>query len=589
MNGTPVGSPAVRAFIELGSRTSPWWGTSTRGAVSTAWAPPWSSIRAPCVTGATSWSTTTARGSRPSCAPGGDAHGRAVSRHARGSRLDRRAGDGAHARALAATLPGPAAEGAAPGLRRRVPVDRLLPRRPEARVDRERASRELRRALPRRVRPALAPPLARSGGGRARPLRRGARAGRSQDRRPGRLRWRRPDGVHLAAHGARHPRPVLAGSRFPGRGARRLPDRSRRPARRHPLPGGAPDPRRAVDRRRARMVPADVPRRGAGAEAAEPRRVRGFPDAAPGRVHARAGRDDARRRGLPSPDDRRRPARRLSRSARSRRHPSRPRRRKCAGRARRRHAPPPGRRAPDLMPLGAVMLDAAGTLFEVAEPVGTTDARLAARHGITLAPAEVERGFRTALAAAPPLAFPGGSPARLADHERAWWYAVVRRTFGAAGMSSHFDACFAELFDFYARAAAWRVFADAPEALRALRARGPRVGVVSNFDTRLVGLLDQLGLAPLVDRIVHSTRAGVAKPDPAIFHLALEALGVPPAEALHAGNEVVADVEGARAAGLGAVLVDREERLVPLPPGVPRVRTLAALVVPLDSSASPIR
>src|SRR5207253_2784034 len=303
--------------------------------------------------------------------------------------------------------------------------------------------RELRRALPRRVRPALAPPLARSGGGRARPLRRGARAGRSQDRRPGRLRWRRPDGVHLAAHGARHPRPVLAGSRVPGRGARR------------------------------------------------------------------------------------RPARRLSRSARSRRHPSRPRRRKCAGRARRRHAPPPGRRAPDLMPLGAVTLDAAGTLFEVAEPVGTTYARLAARHGITLAPAEVERGFRTALAAAPPLAFPGGSPARLADHERAWWYAVVRRTFGAAGMSSHFDACFAELFDFYARAAAWRVFADAPEALRALRARGLRVGVVSNFDTRLVGLLDQLGLAPLVDRIVHSTRAGVAKPDPAIFHLALEALGVP--------------------------------------------------------------
>jgi len=235
------------------------------------------------------------------------------------------------------------------------------------------------------------------------------------------------------------------------------------------------------------------------------------------------------------------------------------------------------------MPLGAVTLDAAGTLFEVAEPVGTTYARLAARHGITLAPAEVERGFRTALAAAPPLAFPGGSPARLADHERAWWYAVVRRTFGAAGMSSHFDACFAELFDFYARAAAWRVFADAPEALRALRARGLRVGVVSNFDTRLIGLLDQLGLAPLVDRIVHSTRAGVAKPDPAIFHLALEALGVPPAEALHAGNEVVADVEGARAAGLRAVLVDREGRLAPLPPGVPRVRTLAELVARLES------
>src|SRR5437867_9066643 len=235
------------------------------------------------------------------------------------------------------------------------------------------------------------------------------------------------------------------------------------------------------------------------------------------------------------------------------------------------------------MPLGAVTLDAAGTVFEVAEPSGTTYARLAARHGITLAAAEIERGFRAALATAPPLAFPGASPVRLGDHERAWWYAVVRRTFGAAGTSSHFDACFTELFEFYGRAAAWRVFPDVPEALRALRARGLRVGVVSNFDTRLVGLLGALGLAPLVDRIVHSTPARVAKPRPAIFHLALEALGVPPAEAVHAGNEIVADVEGARAAGLRAVLVDREGRLAPLPPGVPRVRTLAELVARLES------
>ena len=57
----------------------------------------------------------------------------------------------------------------------------------------------------------------------------------------------------------------------------------------------------------------------------------------------------------------------------------------------------------------------------------------------------------------------------------------------------------------------------------------------------------------------------------------------PPAEAMHAGNEVVADVEGARAAGLGAVLVDREGRLPTLPPGVPRVRTLADLVARLES------
>jgi len=235
------------------------------------------------------------------------------------------------------------------------------------------------------------------------------------------------------------------------------------------------------------------------------------------------------------------------------------------------------------MPLGAVTLDAAGTLFEVTEPVGATYARIAARHGIRLPPAEVERRFRAALAAAPPLAFPGSSPARLGDHERAWWYAVVRRAFGAGATSPQFDACFTELFDVFAQAAAWRVFPDAPGALRALRARGLRVGVVSNFDGRLLGLLEHLGLAPLVDRTVHSTRVGVAKPDPAIFHVALEALGVPASEALHAGDDVVADVEGALAAGLRAVLIDREERRAALPPGVQRVRTVAELVAGLDS------
>ena len=82
------------------------------------------------------------------------------------------------------------------------------------------------------------------------------------------------------------------------------------------------------------------------------------------------------------------------------------------------------------MALRAVTLDAAGTLFDVAEPVGTTYARFAARHGITLTPGDAERGFRAAFAAAPPLAFPGGSVTRRADHERAWWYALVRRAFG---------------------------------------------------------------------------------------------------------------------------------------------------------------
>ena len=229
------------------------------------------------------------------------------------------------------------------------------------------------------------------------------------------------------------------------------------------------------------------------------------------------------------------------------------------------------------MRLEVVMLDAVGTLIAVAEPIGRTYARFAAQHGIALAPDEVERRFDEALADAPPLAFPGVDAARLAERERAWWSAVVRRAFGPAAERPSFDRCFAELFAHYGRPEAWRVFPEVPEALRLLRAHGLKLAVVSNFDRRLPPVLASLGLRPLVDLVVHSTAAAAAKPDPAIFRGALSALGVAPPAALHAGDGLVTDVEGARRAGLRAVLVDRGEHRPRLPAGVPRIAALSEL------------
>jgi putative hydrolase of the HAD superfamily len=229
------------------------------------------------------------------------------------------------------------------------------------------------------------------------------------------------------------------------------------------------------------------------------------------------------------------------------------------------------------MALRAVTLDAVGTLLAVAEPVGATYARSAARHGIRVAAAELEGAFREAFTAAPPLAFPGASSARLADHERAWWHGIVQRAFGSAARTPAFEVCFAELYAHYARPQAWRLFPDVLATLTRLRAEGLRLAVVSNFDTRLVGLLAGLGLTPFLDAVVPSTHAGAAKPDPGIFHRALAALGVAEAQALHAGDGVVEDVEGARAAGLCAVLIDRTGRHAGPLPGVPTIATLAEL------------
>jgi putative hydrolase of the HAD superfamily len=214
------------------------------------------------------------------------------------------------------------------------------------------------------------------------------------------------------------------------------------------------------------------------------------------------------------------------------------------------------------MTVRAVTFDAAGTLFTVREPVGATYAHAARRCGLDLDPARLEAGFRAAVTAAPPLAFPGVHGSALATSERAWWRDIVAGAFRAAGAAALPADAFETLFAHYGTAAAWRWYEESPGVLAALRVRGLRLGVVSNFDSRLLAVADGLGLAALVDAITISAHVTAAKPSPAVFRAALTALGVAAAETLHVGDSPTADAAGARAAGLGAALVAR-------PPGHP--------------------
>lgn len=100
-------------------------------------------------------------------------------------------------------------------------------------------------------------------------------------------------------------------------------------------------------------------------------------------------------------------------------------------------------------------------------------------------------------------------------------------------------------------------YPDAPGTLRALRERGLRLVVASNWDCSLPGVLEQAGLAPLLDGVVTSAIVGVTKPDPQLFTVALEAAGCEASEAVHVGDSLENDVAGARAAGIRPVLLDR--------------------------------
>jgi putative hydrolase of the HAD superfamily len=100
-------------------------------------------------------------------------------------------------------------------------------------------------------------------------------------------------------------------------------------------------------------------------------------------------------------------------------------------------------------------------------------------------------------------------------------------------------------------------YSDADPALRALRDRGVRLVVVSNWDCSLPQVLAGCGLAERLDGTVTSAEAGARKPEPAIFARALELAGCEAADALHVGDTPQEDVAGARATGIRPLLLDR--------------------------------
>ena len=208
-------------------------------------------------------------------------------------------------------------------------------------------------------------------------------------------------------------------------------------------------------------------------------------------------------------------------------------------------------------PIQAVTFDAAGTLIRIAEPVGETYARFAHDLGATLSPQALGAGFRDVFPAMPPMAFPERGEAALVRAERAWWRELVERVVQSAGGVAEFDKYFDALFAHYAGGAAWRAYPEAHRALESARGRGLRVGVISNFDSRLPRILRELRFESLVDTVVYSTRCGAAKPNARIFRHALKALGATAETALHVGDSLDADYQGAIAAGMAALHLDR--------------------------------
>lgn len=206
--------------------------------------------------------------------------------------------------------------------------------------------------------------------------------------------------------------------------------------------------------------------------------------------------------------------------------------------------------------LKMVFFDAGGTLFDVAEPVGNTYATLAQRYDQKVDPELLQRNFLAVFKQRPPLAFdPKFSDEELTRAEYQWWFHLVSEVFNESVEFRDFDKFFAEAYAHYAQPQAWKLFDDVIPTLEKLREMRIKTGVISNFDSRLFGLLEAFGLRKYFDSVHISSRVGFAKPDPEIFQIALSDNNINASEAIHIGDHPIEDYSAAINAGLSGWLL----------------------------------
>lgn len=103
-----------------------------------------------------------------------------------------------------------------------------------------------------------------------------------------------------------------------------------------------------------------------------------------------------------------------------------------------------------------------------------------------------------------------------------------------------------------------RLYPETPTVLATLRERGYRTGLISNHNDQLLRVLRHYALEAYLDTVTYSQEAGAEKPNPAVFTLALRRDDCQATDAVHVGDSLEADVEGARTVGIRPIWLNRQ-------------------------------
>ena len=199
----------------------------------------------------------------------------------------------------------------------------------------------------------------------------------------------------------------------------------------------------------------------------------------------------------------------------------------------------------------AVLFDAAETLFTTRGSVGEIYRSVAVKFGSTASSGQIQHAFDRQFQRSGPLT---------RENEHDWWKDVVYRVFDDVGMVDNFDRLFDEIYELFRDSRGWILFPETQRVLEEFRCHNLKLGVISNFDSRLYTVLEDLKILGLFDSVTICSEVGFAKPQPEIFLSAIRALGVPPSRILFTGDSLLDDFLAGKGAGMETYLLDRSGR-----------------------------